>query len=97
MTLTDLGVVSEEQTITLQDGYSAVVRFDLIYKRWFYDLYRANELVYAGVALTPDTAPLNNISDVSLCLIDLVRDKEQYEPYSELGGRLALMELADVS
>lgn len=97
MTLTDLQVTSKEQTIYLQGGCYAVIKFDMIYKRWYYDLYQGGELKYAGISLLPDTAPLNNIAQVSLCLVDLVRDKKSYEPFSELGSRLALMELADAS
>lgn len=95
MTLTELTVGAEEQWITLSNGYSASLRFDMIYKRWFYDLYFNQNLVYAGVALTPDTAPLINISPVSLGIVDFSEDKSEYEPYSELGSRLALMEIAE--
>ncbi len=95
MTLTDLTVMSQEQTVLLKDGYSATLRFDMIYKRWFYDLYREGELVAAGISLRPDTAPLAGVTEVSLGLIDLSGDKEEYEPFSELGSRLALMELAE--
>lgn len=95
MTTTELKVSAEEQTIYLQDGYSAVIRFDMIYKRWFYDLYLNDSLVYAGIALGADTAPLYNISDVSLGLVDMSNDKYDYEPYVELGSRLALVEIAE--
>lgn len=94
MTLTDLGVTAKEQTVYLQGGYSAALRFDMIYKRWFCDLYHEGVLVYAGIPLTIDTAPLNGISPVSVCVVDLSYSKEEYEPFAELGSRLALMELA---
>ena len=97
MTLTDLGVTSKEQTVYLQGGYSASLRFDMIYKRWFCDLYQGAELKYAGIPLVVDSAPLNGISPVSLCVVDLSDSKEEYEPFAELGSRLALMELADDS
>lgn len=94
MQMTELSVVSKEQMVHLQNGYVAVLRFDMIYKRWFYDLYRDDgTILYAGLALLPDSAPLNGISEVSVGLVDLSEDKEQYEPYSELGGRLALVEI----
>ena len=95
LTSTELKVMPQEQTIILQNGYSAAIRFDMIYKRWFYDLYYGNTLVYAGMALTPGTAALLNISKVGLGLVDTANDKETYEPYAELGSRLALMEIAE--
>lgn len=93
MTITELAVSSEEQTVYLSNNYSAVVRFDMIYKRWFFDLYRGEELLYAGIALTPDTYPLKDIAEVSLAIVDWANDKLQYEPYNELGARLGLMEI----
>lgn len=93
MTISELSVNSEEQTVVLQGGYSATIRFDMIYKRWFFDLYLGGELVYAGIALTPDTYPLNDISDISIAIIDWANDNLSYEPYAELGSRLGLMEI----
>lgn len=93
MTITELSVGNEEQTIFLSNGYTAVLRFDMIYKRWFYDLYRDGEIVFAGIALVPDSRPLYNMSEVSLGLVDFSDDKKEYEPYSELGARLGLMEI----
>ncbi len=90
-----LAVAAKEQTIVLQDGYTADVRFDMIYKRWFFDLYKDGELAYAGIALEPDTAGLLNISKTGLGLLDLAEDKDEYEPYSELGSRLGLAELTE--
>lgn len=95
MTLTELGVSSEEQMIYLANGYSADIRFDMIYKRWFFDLYQGGTLVRAGLALTPDTAPLLGISPVGLGLVDCSEDNQEYEPYNELGARLALMEIVE--
>lgn len=96
MQMTELSVVSKEQMVHMQNGYVAVLRFDMIYKRWFYDLYRDDgTLLYAGIALPPDSAPLNGIAEESLGLVDLSEDGEEYEPYSELGGRLALMEITE--
>lgn len=88
-----LAVSAKEQNIILQDGYSANIWFDMIYKRWFFDLYNGTDLVYAGIALEPDTAGLLNISLYGLGLLDMAEDKEEYEPYSELGSRLALAEI----
>lgn len=95
MTTTELRVLPEEQTVFLQNGYRAAIRFDMIYKRWFYDLYLGEQLVYAGMALNTDTSPLLNISLISLGLVDTSNDKEEYEPYNELGSRLALLEIAE--
>lgn len=95
MTIVELSVTSKEQIIYLRDGYVVTIRYDMIYKRWFYDLYKGTELLYAGLSLKPDTAPLSGISDVYVGLIDFGDDKEQYEPYSELGGRLGLVEISE--
>ena len=88
-----LAVAAKEQMITLQDGYVAEVFFDMIYKRWVFNLYKDNDLVYAGITLEPDTAGLLNISLYGLGMLDMADDKEEYEPYSELGSRLALAEI----
>lgn len=96
MILNELSVAPQtEQDLFLENGYIAKLRFDMIYKRWFFDLYYADELVYAGLALNPDTFPLAGISEVTLGLADIVGDKEEYEPYSELGKRLSLLEAVD--
>lgn len=85
----------EEQTIRLINGYTADLKFDMIYKRWFFNLYKDGDLVYAGIALTPGTAGLLNISKYTLGILDLADDKEDYEPYAELGSRLALAEVTE--
>lgn len=92
MTFQELVVASEEQTLSLLDGYSAVIKFDPFYKRWYYDLYQGESLVYAGVALNPDTLPLGRFNNYSLGLIDKIADGSFYEPYNELGSRLGLVE-----
>lgn len=93
MTLNELVVSSKEQKLTLNNGYTAEIKFDPFYKRWYYDLYQYNELLYAGVALNPDSAPLMDFTDYSLGLIDKLDTKPDYEPYSELGSRLGLIEI----
>lgn len=90
-----LSVSSAEQTIALYDGYTAVIKFDLIYKRWYYDLYQNGVLRYAGISLTPDTAGLYEISPYSLAVVDRSEDKGFYEPYNELGARLGLLEVRE--
>lgn len=95
MTITELVVGSKEQTILLSNGYSADIKFDVFYKRWYYDLYENGELKFAGVALNVNTVGLFNMSPISLGLIDIVGDKEEYEPYNELGTRLMLVEVAE--
>lgn len=94
-TVYDLTLSSEEQNITMLDGYSAEIRFDACYKRWYYNLYRYGEIVAAGVALNPDTAPLLGFVNDSLGIIDTGNKKEIYEPYVELGERLKLVEISE--
>ena len=91
----ELTVSSEEQTITLLDGYSAEIKFDACYKRWYYNLYYYGEMIAAGIAMNADTAPLLNFFGDSIGLIDTGDKKEVYEPYSELGDRLKLVEIAE--
>ena len=91
----ELTLASEEQTITMLDGYSAEIRFDACYKRWYYNLYYYGELIAAGVALNPDTAPLLGFFANTLGLVDSGNKKEVYEPYAELGGRLKLVEIVE--
>lgn len=91
----NLTISSEEQNITMLDGYSAEIRFDACYKRWYYNMYYYGELVAAGVALNPDTAPLLGFFSDSLGLIDTGDKKEEYEPYVELGSRLNLVEISE--
>lgn len=95
MKITKLEVGSKEQTIVLSNGYTADIKFDVFYKRWYYDLYKNGELKFAGVALNVNTVGLFNMSPVSLGLIDIVGDKAEYEPYDELGMRLMLVEVAE--
>lgn len=91
----ELTLASEEQTITMLDGYSAEIRFDACYKRWYYNLYYYGELVAAGIALNADTAPLLGFFTNTLGLVDSGEKREVYEPYVELGGRLKLVEIAE--
>lgn len=95
MKLTELVVESKEQTVVLSDGYSADIKFDVFYKRWYYDLYKDGVLKFAGVALNVNTVGLYKMAPVCLALIDIVGDKEEYEPYNELGTRLMLVEVAE--
>ena len=90
-----LTLSSEEQNITMLDGYSAEIKFDACYKRWYYNLYYYGELIAAGVALNPDTAPLLGFFKDSLGLIDNGNKKDTYEPYAELGARLQLVEITE--
>lgn len=90
-----LEVASSEQSIPLLNGYSAEIFFDRCYKRWYYNLYNMGELVAAGIALNPDTAPLLGFINESLALVDEGNAKEEYEPYTELGLRLSLVEMSE--
>lgn len=95
MTITELVVGSKEQSVVLSNGFVADIKFDVFYKRWYYDLYENGELRFAGIALNVNTVPLFNMSPVSLGLVDVVGDSEEYEPYNELGTRLMLVEVAE--
>lgn len=90
-----LEVASDEQTISMLDGYTARLFFDRCYKRWYYDMYYMGDLIAAGVALNADSAPLLTYTKESLGLIDEGNKKEEYEPFQELGQRLALVELSE--
>ena len=94
-TFYSLELGSEEQTISLLNGYTAEILFDRCYKRWYYNLYKDDAIVAAGVALNPNTAPLLNYINESLGLLDTGSSKEDYEPYYELGNRLALVEISE--
>ena len=94
-TVNNLIVSSNEQWLELSNGYSAYVRFDLIYKRWYYDVYNENGLLYGGIPLDKDCAPLKGISPVYLMIIEDNKDGIEYEPYSELGGILVLTEVTE--
>lgn len=93
MTINELLVSSEEQRLTLLNGYSANIKFDPFHKRWYYDLYQGDTLMFAGVPLVPDTFPLDGFTNYYLAVIDKLNDNEQYEPYNELGSRLGLLEI----
>lgn len=94
MNVNELVVASEEQTLSLQNGYIAQLFFDPIYKRWYYNLYQGNVLRYAGIALDPDTFALEGMNNYYLGCIDKIDSKEFYEPFDELGSRLGLMEVS---
>lgn len=94
MTLNELVVTSEEQKISLLNGYAAFIKFDPFYKRWYYDLYQGEQLKFAGVALNVNTLPLVTFTNYSLGLIDKQNKNTFYEPYLELGGRLGLLEVS---
>lgn len=95
MTVNEISVSSKEQTIQLSNGWVANVKFDPIYKRWFCDIYLGTTLVYAGVPLNVDSFPLRHISPLYIGVFDRMDSNADYEPYLELGGRLALLEITD--
>lgn len=90
----ELSVAPEEQTVGLLDGYTAEIRFDPFYYRWFYDLYKDNELLYSGISLTPDSCGLLHICVKALGLVDVGNKHETYEPFLSLGSRLVLIEVS---
>lgn len=93
MTFSSLVVAPKEQKLALTETFSADIRFDPFYKRWYYNLYENNQMVAAGITLNPDSAGLLDITKVSLGVIERNPDNEQYEPYYELGGILDLIEI----
>lgn len=94
-TISELTVPSEEQTLNLLNGHTAEIKFDAVYKRWYFNLYNLGEPIAMGIALNADTAPLLGYVNDSLGLVDSVGDKEPYEPFNELGTRLSLMEITE--
>lgn len=94
-TVSILLVPSEEQWMSLTDGYVANIQFDYIYKRWYYDLYLNDEIVFAGIPMNKDCAPLKGIAPVYLSVIEDKRINSEYEPFSELGQRLMLVEVVE--
>lgn len=95
MIFSSLLVASKEQKISLSGGFYADIRFDPFYKRWYYNLYENNELVAAGISLTPDSAGLLDITKVSLGVIERNPTKGDYEPYYQLGDILDLIEIQE--
>lgn len=91
----ELVVASKEQRLTLLNGYFADIKFDPFYKRWYYDLYQGTKLLFAGVPLVPNTLPLRGITNYYLGCLERGNPHEFYEPYDELGGRLALIEVQE--
>lgn len=96
-TAVKLSVSSEPQTMNLNDGYTAELRFDPFYYRWFYDLYKEDELLYSGIALTPDSCGLLNICNVAIGMVDTGMPEGEYEPYNALGTRLNIVEVDNES
>lgn len=94
-TVNNLIVASEEQWLQLSGGYNADIKFDYIYKRWYYDLYKENELICAGISLTKDCPTLKGISTVYLTTVENLQNNVDYEPFSELGGILMLVEVVE--
>lgn len=92
-----LSVSSEPQTMNLNDGYTAELRFDPFYYRWFYDLYHEEELLYSGIALTPDSCGLLNINNISIGMVDTGVPAGTYEPYNAIGTRLNIVEVDNES
>lgn len=95
MTINNLIVESKEQIVRLSENFYADIKFDLIYKRWYYNLYNNGTMVAAGIALVPDSAGLLGFQPVSLGMIDLSNKHEPYIAYEELGGQLALVEIQE--
>ena len=95
MIFNSLGVAPKEQTLALSEENSVEIRFDPFYYRWYGNFYASGALVAAGVALDPNTAGLLDILAVSIAIYDSGDPKVKYEPYEELGDRLAVIEVVD--
>ena len=95
MKYNSLGVVPKEQTLALSEEHSVEIKFDPFYFRWYGNFYAGGELGAAGIALDPNTAGLLDIEPVCLAIYDSGDPKEKYEPYEELGDRLAVIEVVD--
>lgn len=95
MIFNSLGVAPKEQTLALSEENSVEIRFDPFYYRWYGNFYSSGTLVAAGVALDPNTAGLLDILAVSIAIYDSGDPKVKYEPYEELGDRLAVIEVVD--
>ena len=95
MALNEISVDSKEQKIQISNGYMVDIKFDPIYKRWYCDIYNNQDIVYAGVPLNVGSFPLHQISDIYVAVFDKLGTQDYYEPYLELGGRLALLEITN--
>lgn len=93
MTYSSLGVTPQEQTLTLSENNTVEIKFDPFYFRWYGNFYSDGVLVAAGIALDPDTAGLLNIRDVCIGILDTGDKNVAYEPYEQLGDRLAVIEI----
>jgi hypothetical protein len=94
-TAVSLLVSSEPQWVSLNNNYYADIKFDYIYKRWYYDLYKNDELVCAGISLTKDCPTLKGISSIYLGVVENIANKTEYEPFVELGKKLMLIEVTE--
>lgn len=93
MEVYSLGVAPKEQTLNLSNDYSVQIKFDPFYYRWYGDFYKEGEIVAAGIALDPNTFGLLDVETVAFGLVDTGDPKEEYEPYEQLGDRLAVIEI----
>lgn len=95
MNIYSLGVEAKEQALNLSNNVSVDIKFDPFYYRWYANYYQDGELVAAGIALDPDVFGMNNILLTHIGLFDTGNHKEKYEPYEQLGDRLAVIEIDD--
>lgn len=92
-----ISVSSKEQTISLRDGYSAELFYNVFNKFWYYNLIGPDgSYLFYGISLIPDSFAQNNYSGEypKLFVMDITEgSNEEYNPYLELGGRLALFSI----
>lgn len=93
MQVYSLGVSAQEQTLSLSNTMSVEIKFDPFYYRWYANYYEDGELVAAGIALDPNTFGCLDILSNSCGIYDTGDPKEKYEPYEQLGDRLAVIQI----
>lgn len=93
--MNELVISSEEQTISIRDGYKAQIKYNPFNRYWYYNLINPDGVVVAyGLALKPNTYATYKMDFPGLALVDRLQgDKTEYNPFVELGGRLMLVEL----
>lgn len=91
-------IKSEEQTIALRDGYSAELRYNVFNRYWYYNLIDPDGVyVLYGQALIVNSCPSYRLVRKGVPMLVLfdeaLGNKEPYNPFVEISGRLGLYEL----
>lgn len=93
--MNEIIISSKEQRIGLKNNNTAHIKYNPFGRYWYYDMYDAEgNAIALGLALKPNTFATNRQRIGGLAVIDRVpKDKTEYNPFVELGGRLMLVEL----